>query len=80
MVEPTHPGLNIRFDMNIIYLRLIILSVVVYVSVNTETLLVINFVNLKIKSIQSFKDVHRSRMYTYIFIRVYLYMYEYTEF
>jgi hypothetical protein len=48
-----------------LYLQLIILSVGDDVP---ETLLVTDFVNLKIKSVQSFKDAHRDRMYVHIFI------------
>jgi hypothetical protein len=38
VVEPTHPGSNPRFDMGVAYLRLIILSVVGDIPVNSETL------------------------------------------
>jgi hypothetical protein len=38
------------------------------VSVDSETLLVINFVNLKIKLTQSFKYAHKYRMYVHVFI------------
>jgi hypothetical protein len=51
VVESTHPSLNSRFDMGVAYLRLIILSVVGDVFVNNKTILVTDFVNLKIKSI-----------------------------
>jgi hypothetical protein len=44
--------------------------VVVYVPDDSETLLVINFINLKIKLIQSFKNIHRHRIYVYVFIEV----------
>jgi hypothetical protein len=33
--------------------------------VDSETLLVTDFVNLKIKSAQSFRGVHRGRVYMY---------------
>jgi hypothetical protein len=36
-VEPIHPGSNTRFDENVAYLRLIILSVVDDVPVDSET-------------------------------------------
>jgi hypothetical protein len=45
-----------------LYLRLIILSVGGDVLVDNETLLMTDFVNLKIKLIQSFKDVHRDKV------------------
>ena len=38
VVEPTHPGSNPRFDVGVAYLRLIILSVVGDVPVDSEAL------------------------------------------
>jgi hypothetical protein len=46
-----------------LHLRLIILSVRNDVTVDSEALLVTDFVNLKIKSAQSFRCAHRDRMY-----------------
>jgi hypothetical protein len=46
-----------------IRIRLIILSVGDDVSVNSDALLVIDFVNLNIKSVQSFGGAHKGRMY-----------------
>jgi hypothetical protein len=40
------------------------------VPVDSDMLLVTDFVNLKIKPTQSFGDVHRDRMYVHIFIGV----------
>jgi hypothetical protein len=40
------------------------------VFVDSETLLVIDFINLKIKPTQSFKDVYKDRVYIHVFIRV----------
>jgi hypothetical protein len=40
------------------------------VPINNETLLVINFMNLKIKSTQSFRYAHRVRVYMCVFIEV----------
>jgi hypothetical protein len=40
------------------------------VSVDSETLLVIDFVNLKIKPAQSFEDTHRGRVCVRVFIGV----------
>jgi hypothetical protein len=37
---------------------------------DSEVLLVIDFVNLKIKSVQFFRGAHRDRVCVYIFIRV----------
>jgi hypothetical protein len=51
-----------------LHLRLIILSVGDNISVESETLLVTNFINLKIKPAQSFGDPHRGRMYVRVFI------------
>jgi hypothetical protein len=54
------------------------------VSVDSEMLLVSDFVNLKIKSTQSFRGAHRDRMYVHVFIEVSVYMcinmYVYTVF
>jgi hypothetical protein len=54
----------------VLYLRLIILSVGDDVPVNSETLLVTDFLNLKIKPTQSFRSAHRSRVYVYVFIEL----------
>jgi hypothetical protein len=53
-----------------LYLRLIILSVGGDVPVGSETLLVTDFVNLKIKPAQSFKCAHRGKVYVRVFIRM----------
>jgi hypothetical protein len=54
-----------------LYLRLIILSVRGDVSVNSESLLVIDLMNLKIKSVQSFKSIYRSECsYMYKYLRL----------
>jgi hypothetical protein len=54
----------------VLYLRLIIFLVGDDVPVDNETLLVTDFVNLKIKPTQSFKDAHRDRVCVHIFIGV----------
>jgi hypothetical protein len=68
----------------VLYLRLIILLVGYDVSVDSETLLMTDFMNLKIKSAQSFRVAHRSMMYVRVFIGVSAYMcmsiYVYTTF
>jgi hypothetical protein len=51
-----------------LYLRLIILSVEDDVSVDSDTLLVTDFMNLKIKPTQSFEGNHRDRMCAHVFI------------
>jgi hypothetical protein len=40
------------------------------VFVDSETLLVTDFMNLKIKPTQSFKDAHKDRVYIHVIIRV----------
>jgi hypothetical protein len=39
------------------------------VPVDSETFLVTDFVDLKIKLTQSFKDCHRDMVYVYVFIK-----------
>jgi hypothetical protein len=62
VVKPTHLVSNPRFGMGVLYLWLIILSVVGDVSVDSKTLLMTNFVNLKIKLTQSFECAYRDRV------------------
>jgi hypothetical protein len=45
------------------------------VSVTSETLLVIEFVNLKIKLDYFFKSAHKDKIYVYIFIEMIIYIY-----
>jgi hypothetical protein len=54
----------------VLYLWLIILSAGSDVSVDSEVLLVTDFMNLKIKPAQSFRGAHRGRMYVRVFIGV----------
>jgi hypothetical protein len=54
----------------VLYLRLIILLVGGDVPVNNEAFLVIDFVNLKIKPVQSFRGTHRGRVCVRVFIGV----------
>jgi hypothetical protein len=54
----------------VLHLRLIILSVGGDVPVDSEAFLVTDFVNLKIKSAQSYEGAHRDRMCVHVFIRV----------
>jgi hypothetical protein len=70
VVKLTHPDLNLRFNMSVAYLQLIILSVVCDVPVRSETLLMTDFVNLKIKSVQSFEYAHRDWVSVRVFIRM----------
>jgi hypothetical protein len=53
-----------------LYLRLIILSVGGDVPVDSETFLVTDFLNLKIKPAQSYEDAHRDRVCVHVFIGV----------
>jgi hypothetical protein len=58
-----------------LYLQLIILSVRGDVPVDSETLLVADFVNLTIKLVQSFRGAHKGRVCIRMFIRVSAHMY-----
>jgi hypothetical protein len=51
----------------VLYLQLIILSVGGGVPIDSKTLLVIDFMNLKIKLIQSFRGAHRNMIYVHVF-------------
>jgi hypothetical protein len=53
-----------------LYLRLIILSVGGDVPVDSETFLVTDFLNLKIKPAQSYEGAHRGRVCVHVFIGV----------
>jgi hypothetical protein len=59
----------------VLYLRLIIFSVKGDVLVDNEMLLVTDFVNFKIKSAQSFKYTHKSRVYVRVFIEMSVHTY-----
>jgi hypothetical protein len=58
----------------VLYLRLIIFLVGDDVFIDSETFLVTDFVNLKIKSAQSFRGTHRNTIYMHIFIGVNVHM------
>jgi hypothetical protein len=68
----------------VLYLWLIILSVGDDVPVDSETLLMTNFMNLKIKPAQSFRCAHRDMVYAHVFIKINIYtcmiIYIYTMF
>jgi hypothetical protein len=53
-----------------LYLRLIILLVGDDVSIDNETLLVTDFINLKIKLTRSFRDAHMNRICVHVFIEM----------
>jgi hypothetical protein len=61
----------------VLHLRLIILSVEDDVPVDSESFLVIDFVNLKIKPTQSFECVYRGRVCTHIYRSECSYIYKY---
>jgi hypothetical protein len=65
----------------VLHLQLIILSVGSDIPVDNETLLMIDFVNFKIKPAQSFKCAYRDRICVPIFIgvsaHIYIYIYKY---
>jgi hypothetical protein len=60
----------------VLYLRLIIFLVGSDVSADSEALLVIDFVNLKIKSAQSFEGAHKDRIYVCVHTSEYSYVYD----
>jgi hypothetical protein len=64
----------------VLYLQLIILSAESDVSVDSEVLLVTDFMNLKIKLTQSFRGAHRGRMCVRVFIGVCMSIYICTAF
>jgi hypothetical protein len=65
-VELIHSGSNSRFDMGVVFT----VNYSCNVSVDSETLLVTDFVNLKIKSAQSFRCAHRDRLCVRVFVGV----------
>jgi hypothetical protein len=40
------------------------------IPVNSDVFLMIDFVNIKIKPIQSFRNTHKGEMYVYVFIKI----------
>jgi hypothetical protein len=66
VVELTYLVSNSIFDMSVT--RLIILSVECDVPIDSETLSVTDFVNLKIEPAQSFEGSHRGKVCVHIFI------------
>jgi hypothetical protein len=69
MVELTHTSLNPKFNMSVVFMINYFFSGRRRPVDDSETtLLVIDFMNLKIKSTQSFKYVYRSKLYVYVLI------------
>jgi hypothetical protein len=54
----------------VLHLRVIILSVIGDVPIDSGTLFMIDFVNVKIKSAQSFSGDHKDMVYMRVFIGV----------
>jgi hypothetical protein len=69
VVEPIHSGLNSKFDVSIVFTAKYSFSGR-RCPVDSEMLLMTDFVNLKIKPAQSFKNTHRDIMYVCVFIDV----------
>jgi hypothetical protein len=67
VVELIHIGLNLRFDMCVAF-TINYFSVGGDVPVDSEMILVTDFVNLKIKLVQSFGVAYRDGVYIRIFI------------
>jgi hypothetical protein len=69
VVKLTHLDLNPIFNMSVVFMANYSFSGG-DISVNSESLLVTDFVNLKIKPTQSFGCAHRGRMCVRVFIGV----------
>jgi hypothetical protein len=76
VMELTHPGSNSRFDMCVAFTTNYSFSERRR-PVDSETLLVTDFVNLKIKPTQSFRGAHKGSVYVCVHRDEYSYMYEY---
>jgi hypothetical protein len=68
-VKLIHIGLSLRFNMSVIFTANYFFSGRQR-PVDSETFLVTDFVNLKIKLAQSFRGVHKSRVYMRVFTGV----------
>jgi hypothetical protein len=66
MVELIHSVLNSSFDVDVTFM-FNYFSVGDDVFVDSKTFLMINFINLKIKSTQSFKYTYKYNIYIYIY-------------
>jgi hypothetical protein len=80
MVELIYPDLNLRFDMRVIFMTNYFFSVA-DVPVDSEMILVTDFINLNIKLTQFFRGIHKDRVcacvhrgeYSYVYKYLYLY-------
>jgi hypothetical protein len=68
VMELTHPGSNPKFDVSVVFTANYSFSGGGDISIDSETLLVTEFVTTKIKSAQSFKYAHKDRMCVRVFI------------
>jgi hypothetical protein len=73
VVKLIYLDLNFRFDIDVIFMTNYF-SVRCDVFIDSETLLMTDFVNLKIKLTQSFKSTYRNRVCMYIFIGINTYI------
>jgi hypothetical protein len=73
VVKLIYSCLNARFDMRIIFMANYFL-VGGDVPINSETFLITDFINLKIKSAQSFRGVYRDRVCMHVFIEINTYI------
>jgi hypothetical protein len=69
VIKLIHSGLNLRFNIGVIFTANYFFSERRCL-IDSETLLMTDFVNLKIKPTQYFRCAHRSMMYIHIFIGV----------
>jgi hypothetical protein len=69
MVELIYPDLNLRFDMRVIFMTNYFFSVA-DVPVDSEMILVTDFINLNIKLTQFFRGIHKDRVCVHAFIGV----------
>jgi hypothetical protein len=77
IVELTHSGLNPKFDMYVVFIANYSFSGG-RCHIDNETLLMTDFINLKIKPAQSFRCAHMSmsvRTYIYSYVYEYIHLY-----
>jgi hypothetical protein len=68
MIDLSNSDLNLIFDMSVVFMINCFLSDRRRdVPIDNETFLVNDFVNLKIKSVQSFRCTHKSMIYVHVF-------------
>jgi hypothetical protein len=67
VVELIHPDSNPRFDIDVVFMANYSFSGG-DVLIDSDASLMTDFINLKIKSAQSFGCAYRDKMYTHVFI------------